>query len=364
MATLQEVLGAKNLCGVIQAVKPGLPADLLPGGFLTPNRSIEGNFGTYRKVWGNRQLARKAQYGSASKVRNLKGIAEVPVTLIHALESINHNPAVLQNLQQIDNEAKQRFGQQEIARETKNFKDLFANLRVASVFSLLAYGKIFFDAEGNVVTTAAAATEIVDFQIPETNRNQCAWDGKTPIFNASWATTSTKILLQMKALKRAARQLTGYPLKYAFYGANIFSYLLNNTEIQTYMKHNPGFQEALVKNEIPPGFMGLDWFPMDEAFYATPDEKTHTFFGEDSITFTPEPSVDWFEFIEGSYPVPGSIDFGRDAEELVGQILQAQGMFSYADILHDPVTIKQVAGDTFLPAWKVPQAGFFATVKF
>ena len=33
-------------------------------------------------------------------------------------------------------------------------------------------------------------------------------------------------------------------------------------------------------------------------------------------------------------------------------------------VLSDPVTVKQVAGDTFLPVLKVPKAIFIATVKF
>jgi hypothetical protein len=39
-------------------------------------------------------------------------------------------------------------------------------------------------------------------------------------------------------------------------------------------------------------------------------------------------------------------------------------MFSYAQVTSDPVTVKHVAGDTFLPVLKVPKAIFIATVKF
>ena len=37
-------------------------------------------------------------------------------------------------------------------------------------------------------------------------------------------------------------------------------------------------------------------------------------------------------------------------------------MFSYATVKDDPVTIKQVGGDTFLPALKVPAAIWQADV--
>ncbi len=39
-------------------------------------------------------------------------------------------------------------------------------------------------------------------------------------------------------------------------------------------------------------------------------------------------------------------------------------MFAYGVVNVDPVTIKRVAGDTFLPVLKVPKAVFAATVKF
>jgi hypothetical protein len=40
------------------------------------------------------------------------------------------------------------------------------------------------------------------------------------------------------------------------------------------------------------------------------------------------------------------------------------GMFAYAVVTADPLTIKMVAGDTFLPVIKVPTAVFQATVNF
>jgi len=40
------------------------------------------------------------------------------------------------------------------------------------------------------------------------------------------------------------------------------------------------------------------------------------------------------------------------------------GMFSYATVTADPPTVKQYAGDTFLPVICVPKSIFIATVKF
>ena len=53
-----------------------------------------------------------------------------------------------------------------------------------------------------------------------------------------------------------------------------------------------------------------------------------------------------------------------DAIASAGNVSIASGMFSYGQVLSDPVTVKHIAGDTFLPVLKVPKAVFVATVKF
>jgi hypothetical protein len=367
MATLQQVLGAKNLVGVIQSVKSGLPDDIIPPAFLTVTRTVEGAICTYRKVEGDRRVARLVQYGAPSKARELKGVSEVPVKLMHSLESIHFNPSVLTNLTNIDNEQKQKLAQAEIARETKEFKTLFTNARIACAFSALANGKIYFNANGEILPTSTGALTTIDFQVPGTNKDQLGG-----LIDASWATAGTKIHQQLKAIKRQARKLTGYPITEAFYGKNVLDYILSNTTLQTYMKHNPQFTDALLKYELPPGFLGLNWHPVDEMFYETnvaagdvdkiTAGATAEAFGADSVTFTPAPSPEWWEVVEGSYPVPTSIDSAESAEALAGNIMEVNGMFAYAYLTRDPVTIKEVAGDTHLTLIKVPKAVFLSKV--
>ena len=383
MATLQQIIGAKNLMGVILAIKAGLPKDLLPAGFFTTTRGTEGAFGTYTKVVGERRTARLTAYGSASRKRELTGAAETPVKLAHFFENMDLSPSVLMNLLKLDDDVKQKMAAEEVARNVGNFLQLFQNLRIAAVYSLIANaGKIYFDANGDLLPNSTGAAVTIDMQVPATNQNQLLANTKEfkgsgrPIISASWATASTDISWQVKAIKRAGRQLTGYPIAHAFYGANILSYVLANTTLQAYMRHNQGFTDLLkVNNELPEGFLGLSWHPVDQAFYApepsTPDTgakltgaQATTFFDADTIVFTPEPEAGWYEMLEGTYPVPQRIEQYRDAEEAARDIKAAQGMFSYCRMSDDPVTIRQFAGDTFLPVIKVPDACFWAKVKF
>ena len=381
MATLQQILGAKNLIGRIQAIKAGLAADILPDALLSPGRSVEGNYGTYRKVIGERRVARVAMYGSPSQVRELKGISEIPVNLMHTIESINFAPAMLQNLTNDDNEEKQKNATAEIARQTADFHDLFENLRVAAVTSLLAYGRLDFNAGGELLMPTVAASGAVsaptgamyavDMGIPATNRTQLNVFGSN-IISATWATTSNSIITQLNNLKTAARKATGYPIKHAFYGNDVFMYINNNTEIKDYAKRNPGYQDSFLKNEIPAGFLGLDWHPMREAFYASnvvpqtsaalDNGLATSIWPSKLVTFTPDITPDWYEMLQGTYPVDASIDEGESAEEIAQKIITATGMFAYAYMTRDPMGIKEVAGDTFLPVIKVPAAVYQATV--
>ena len=110
---------------------------------------------------------------------------------------------------------------------------------------------------------------------------------------------------------------------------------------------------------------GVQWHPAYEAFYEDDTGTAQDLVGGDQILFTPEPSMDWLDWLEGTYPVPTNVGaIAADAIGAAGNVSVASGMFSYGQVLSDPVTVKHVAGDTFLPVLKVPKAIFVATVKF
>lgn len=379
MKTLQQILGGKNLCGVIEAVKGGVPGDVLPPAFLKATRTVEGNTGTYRKVQGTRKVARLATYGSPSRVRQLSGVSEVPITLLHSIESHNHSPSTLVNLQNMEDESRQRLGEQEVARQTAEFKQLFTNLRIAAVYSAIAHGAIYYDTEGNLLASDTGSK--VDYGVPAAgvggsgNKGHLAdAAGNASIIGAigagtgpsyKWSTATVKIHLQVKALRKAARKLTGYPLKYAFYGDNILDYFLSNNTIQNIMSRNSKIQDAIQGGEIPDDFMKLKWIPAGEAFFQDADGVNQDIFDANTVVFTPEIDRTWYELIDGTYPVPTNIgNLTEDASAALGSVIVKSGVFSYAKVTDDPVGIKQVAGDTFLPVIKVPAAIFIATVHW
>ena len=385
---LAQVLGAKNIIGVIEKVKPGLREKLLPPQLLTPSRKVSGNYGTYHRTIGERRAARVTNYGSPAQTYEPTGVEEVPVNFIHAFQDFPITPSALMNLLDEGNENRQRIGMETIGRQTGDFARTFRNLRVAAISMMLANGKIMWDATGRLTlnsgtTGLSPVARTIDYGIPSTNKGQLPVPRfntsgavvNNPIISASWATTSTDILTQINALKQVAVLQTGFPLVHAFCGINVKTYLFNNTEYKDYMKRNMGAQEALIKNKIVDGFGDFQWHEMYESFYsqdlpnpgaALSANNAIPIFPADAIVFTPDFDEPWYELIEGSFPIPTDAITAKDAMELMESLEEAYGHFGFAKMGVDkqPSTIVEFQGDTFLPAILVPYSVYIATVKF
>ncbi len=358
--TLDQILGAENLVGVIQGIKNGIPDDILPPQFMRVTRTVSGNRATYHRVKGTRQVARQVHYGAPSTERKKADITEVPVNLLHTIEHQRHDPTVLMNLKAIGSEQRQKLGRDEIARQVGLFNTLFENLRLATVYSVFRDGHIYFDGDGNLLNSSAGAVLDVDMQISDDNKDQL-----NGIITASWATAGTSIHTHITNLKIRARQLTGYRLTDAFYGKRVLDLFLGNTKLAALINRNATLQAAFAGGEIPDGFLGLKWHPAYESFFEDNDGTNQEFIDGDQIVFTPTPSPEWWEVIDGTYPVPRNIgNLAGDATGALANVMEVAGKFSYGLVTEDPVGIKHVAGDTFLPVLKVPDAIFLADTVF
>jgi len=365
MKTLQQILGVENMLATIQAVKSGIPIIFDPG-FLTQTVGTEGDTGTYIKVEGGRKTAQQAMYGAPSKRVNLTGVKDVAVKLIHQHENQLHKPTTLLNLSSETSEARQRLGIETISRQTKDFKARGTNLRISAVSSMLALGAVHFDGDGNLLSSSTGAKISIDYGIPAGNKNQLNWDGNGAIIAADWDTATTKIITHVEDLLAAAIKLTGYPITTAYYGKNVPGFLTKNNDTLNYASQVPAMASAIATGTIPDGLLGIQkWRPANQQFFVDQNGDIKEMFDDDSITFTPELDMTWYEMIEGTYPVPTNL--GAVTADAVAQInanvMEARGMFGYAKLVDDPVTVEQHAGDTFLPVLKVPKAVFIAKVS-
>jgi hypothetical protein len=381
--TLQDILASRNLIGRVVDVVNGVPEKILPPAFATATRTTEGNRGEYLRVAGTRQTATVCRYGAPAANIAPAGIGQTPVTLLHSFESFPHDPTTLLLLIE---ESGTGLVRQQMAKETINrqldvFGQRFKNLRISSIFSALATGGIGFDSKGNLLPpdtgTAlinSGAAYAVNFGVPVGNTGKInpfgattgGSDGAGNTF-ANWVynpntNPTPNILNQLLLLQEQAVEFTGYPLEYAFYGKNIPRYIANDPVLQSIIRGSSKVAEQTLLATIPDSVGGLKWVQANTAHYYDQNGIMRKWIGDNTIVFTPAPSTDWWEVIEGTYPVPRSIQLANDMAAVLGNIQQVAGPFSYAQITTNPVSLQHFAGDTFLPILKNPNVVFIANV--
>lgn len=342
--SIQEILGGRNMTGVIKTVQSGLP-NFIPPSFFNVTKRITGNKSSYLKVQGAREHAQSVMYGSPAREVARKNMAEVGVTLIHTFEQQSHDPLILQNLLGTNGEPAQNFAIQEIDRQTLDFKKRFDNLRINAVASVLSNGKIFLDGSGTLVFSSGSAVNTIDYSVPATNLNQADTTITVP-----WSSSTADIIGNLTTIKKMQILNGRAPLTEAFYGVNLPKYIAGNTAAAGLIQASPALaQQFYNTGEIPNGFCGLNWHPVYNQYGMSGTTAT-TWFGADALTLTPSPNSDWWGMQEGSYMVPRDVGSVYSDAVAAGQSLdQVSGMFSYGIVGHNPPGITQYAGDTFLP---------------
>ena len=159
--------------------------------------------------------------------------------------------------------------------------------------------------------------------------------------------------------------------EFALCGRNVKTYLTNNNYVNDYLSRNEPRREAFLgraggplKNVWFEDLFEKTWIDGSKAFFQDQNGNTQFILGDDQVIFFPPPTPDWWEILEGTYPVPTTINIVPDAIAALNSIKEIAGMFSFAQVTLVPVRMVPYVGDTFLPTIKVPDAVFQATVRF
>lgn len=362
MASILDILAWRNISTAVQKVETGIP-NRLPPAFNTLTEQVLGDRTTYVTFYGQRQTARRGEYGGQSRARTLRPLGEQSVALLHFPEHIKIRQELMLRLRNPSDLLAQQLAQQEIARHGADFRTLFDNTRVACQTLLLSKGKLWFDASGNVLNTSSGAAVTVDYGVPANNLNQL-----NGIISASWATASTPIIQNLENVRIQMKKNTGRDLKHVFYGKNIANYLFTNDTLKTYWQFNSAMYDSFKASpgRVPKGFADLEWHFMGDTFYATtneaPTDTTADLWDADTVTFTPEIDRNVYTLYEGSVTVPTRFQIAAGAEAALADYEIVYGMGGYAVEEYDPVGIKEVYFDTMLPHWKNPYDLFIADV--
>lgn len=356
--TFREMLGTRNLMGLIESVRSGIPAGV-PESFFTVKERVNGDTFSWFLDQAERKSAQLTRRGSPARVVAQKGLDIKSAQIGATFESQAFDLYKLENLltpnQQVDD-----MGRQEITRQTKKFRARFDNLRKYMVHTALAKGILWFDGDGNALPSASGAVITIDFSVPANNKNQL-----NGIIAVDWSTATAPIIGDLRAIKKQAMRLSGYPLQFALYGAAIPEYIADNTQAQAYITGNPSLaaQRVTGAGEIPSNFGGLEWIPFDQTYMVDQNDAIQELVADDAVIFCPSPALDWWMPVEGSAFVPRRLKTGPgDAASMLADWQKVFGRYSYATEEHNPPSLVQFAGDVFTPFIVVPEAIFIADV--
>lgn len=353
--TIRNILASRVLSGTIQSVKPGLAVQAIPSGLMTPGETVPGDTCTVYQVDGTRKVATACHYDAPAKRRSLSGVREQSLKLLHVKDAMGINATTVMNLESQDGNREQ-MGQSEVNRQLAECRQISDNTRVAAVQSMFAVGSVNY-LNGNFQNSTSGATLSVSANIPSTNINQLALNTGTSIITASWALAATDIVTQVLKIRLAMQRWHGYIPMVAMYGVNIPGYLRANDYFHDQIIRNVIPAAPFDSGEIPQGLMGLKWAPAYQSFFEDETGTIKTMFDDDSITFIPDPSIDWYELKIGTTPIPSN--YGTISGDIAGAMnaIRVQGgMFAYAYETRNPVGAEMIWGDTFHPWIKVPNA--------
>lgn len=360
-----DLLGYVSLTGMIQATKDGIP-DVLPSVYKTKKKEVVADQGRYTVVTGTRSLAKFANYGTKAVPQTNKQIATRDVKLLHSVNSFALDPLQLQSLRGFTSYDNDKSAKDYVTLQLNHYRQLYENLRLATITRVLAHGVIYVDNEGNMLPSSSGATYTHDFGVPAGNKG--TMETVTGVTGAM-SNPATNIPAQIRALKKLAVETTGYELKHCFYGQSIPEYFTNNNYIKEYLAREPMRRGSILKSgDLEPEYTleGIKFYPAYTAHYRDHNNSVVRIFGDTSLVFTPDPEEgeeSWYELLEGSYTVPTTINIQADPKAAFNSTKQIHGKFAYAAMQMDPIGLNIIMGDTFMPVIRVPEAIYQLTAQ-
>lgn len=365
-ATIEQLLGLPALMALVEQTTNGLPQeDFLPKSMKTTTREVIGNQVQAVLVKGQRKVSRLIQYNAAPVGGTLETIARGDWIAMHTSEELDIDPVTFQRLRNYENWQEQKLGAEEIARQVGLFVKKQENLVSSVTLLMFANGVVYSDIFGNLTPTSVTNGYTYTMDIPASHQGQLPYP-TNPIVTIPWNNPTADIPDDIRKIKFAALQSTGYKPTIGMYGINLPSYMQVNSYCMEYLSRNDAMNAAFMSNNaIPQGFLDImSWIPAWEGFWEDQNGNYQQIWGNDLVTFLPEPQKYWYEMIQGSMQVPKTIDILTNVEAAMANIELVYGKFIYAHLQQKPIRLTTVMGNTFLPTIKVPDAIWQLTCVF
>lgn len=196
---------------------------------------------------------------------------------------------------------------------------------------------------GSCVVNVDGVALTINYRIPTANK---------AAVSASWALAATKIISDLKTMKRTAARETGYDLSEAWCSSVVMDWMLQNTQVQTFLAQGSDRGVQLGEEGRILRLGGFNWHEYDHGYEN--DAGTFVpFVAEDRVILTPTPEPTWLTMFEGS-----SMVHDPAAERNV----EVFGEWSWIDLEKDPAGYKLLHGDVFIWGLLVPAAVWYPQV--
>ncbi len=358
---LEDVLGVAPLTEALRVTTSGIP-DPLPAelSVVKPQNRFLGDRARYRRIQGARTTAKLAAYGAAGRRVPLQPIGQQDVRMLFISMEFFIDVNMLNRLTSFESYNQDEgldFVREQIAQLGKRIK----NTEIVCKTSMLRYGAIYWDADGNILPSASGASYTISAQVPGTHQNQI-----NGIISTSWALVNTDIFGQIRAIQFDSIEATGMRQKNAGYGINIPKYFQTNSTLQSYFVRNAGFRDKLVETgEIPEGFGGIkNWWPAWEAFFEDQNGTNQALWDGDLVVMTPdmggpEAKMDWWAMMHGSAAVLRDLGAHADALGALKNCPQEYGESGWAiPTFTAPIGVQVTLQHCFLPIIKSEKAPY------
>lgn len=301
--------------------------------------------------------------GSSARVIQPKGGSKRSFSLFDYFTELPIDPLALMHLRQMESPEMQAMGQEvlDLQLEESAIKQRLAKEVILA--SIMTYGRVNIDADGNILTPSVhattgvitdAATTVIsaDFGVADSHRGDLGG-----IIAAQWSTAGTSIMDQLENLDRAAG-IAGVPKVTDIYVNSLHKADLRaNTEFNDWAKYAnvAGYGQQVLSNFDSDQLVVFGKrFHFISGTWVDYAGTTRDIMPQNLALMVPDYGP-WIRPFTGRRLVPNDVGIASAATPM-SSFTAVEGEYGYAFTNHNPVRTSVFAGDTYGMGFANPNA--------
>ena len=329
-----SLLRTENLTDLIREFQP--EELLFSKSGLLPVRTMMGQTHGWDVLGQPRDIGTFEGKHSPAGPRNLQIIRQQTAALIRTFKSAAVQGSLLIDLRQPGSESAQRVAEDTIARELRAHAELI--MRQDEFLMSQAF-------TGNIAVTIDDVAHTITYNFVDTENRNLVIGGAGNNVPATWATTSSNIIEDVRKLKKFHANNSGFTAKRVWCSSDVIAAMMRNDDLQTFFGGTEAGVRALEEGHIA-RFMGLEWIAYDSSFLNASGVVTN-YIDPTHILMLPDPNPEWGYMAVGSDAIPKDDKRG---------ITEVQGMYAYSSLIENPASIAIYAGKVRVPVLRIPKA--------